>query len=143
MGLAQFSALILCRRKELKLTQEQVARKVGVHANYIGYLERGLRRPGDKTLVALCRALDVDKATVFATLNPLFRDLVRTDADGGSAPDEPPPLRALLEDEALVSNLGATRQELEKLRVLSIFGRIARKEDYARIYRTIQEITGH
>lgn len=142
MGLAQFSALILRRRRELKLTQEQVARRVGVHANYIGYLERGLRRPGDKTLIALCRALELDKAGVFATLNPLFRDIVRTNgASQEGAAALPPPLEELIADGDLVRDLGATPEDLAKLRVLSVFGTVERKEDYARLFRVIRDIT--
>ena len=141
MGLAQFSALILRRRRELKLTQEQVARRVGVHANYIGYLERGLRRPGDKTLVSLCRALELDKASVFATLNPLFRDIVKTDGRVSGEDDLPAALRALIEDDAMVRELETSRSELEKLRVLTVFGTIEHKDDYARVYRMIRDIT--
>lgn len=142
MGLAEFSQIILHRRKDMKLTQDQVARKVGVHANYIGYLERGLRRPGDKTLIALCAALELDKATLFATLNPLFRDIVKT---SGELADEelstPASLQALLQDEALLAELGTTPDEVAKLRALSVFGDIPSKEDYARVFRVLKEIT--
>jgi transcriptional regulator with XRE-family HTH domain len=140
MGLAQFGALILRRRRELKLTQEQLAGQVGVHPNYIGCIERGLRRPRDRTLVSLCRVLQLDKACVFATLNPLFRDVLR-----GEVPLEtdglPPALRELLADAALVRSLGATPEELAKLQLLEVFGTIATKEDYARLWSLIREET--
>lgn len=141
MGLAEFSEIILNRRRELKLTQEQVARKVGVHANYIGYLERGLRRPGDQTLVALCEALELDKAQLFATLNPLFRDIVK--AEGADDEDDdalPPALRELIEDRELLRELGTTEEQARKLAVLRVFGEVERKQDYVRILKTLAEI---
>jgi len=140
MGLPQFSALILRRRRELKLTQEQLARQVGVHPNYIGYLERGLRRPGDRTLLSLCRALELDKACVFAALNPLFRDVVRADGSAG-AEGLPAGLQELLADEALVRTLGAPPEELMKLQLLEVFGTIPSKEDYAQLWKVIREVT--
>ncbi len=140
MGVAEFGGIILHRRHELRLTQEEVGNRVGVHANYIGYLERGMRRPSDRTLIALSRALDLDKATLFVTLNPMFEDVVRA---GGETPETPLPqaLRDLLEDDQLMRDLGASQPEIERLRVLAVFGEIRDKHDYARIYRTIREIT--
>ena len=142
MGLAEFSQIILHRRKDMKLTQDQVARRVGVHANYVGYLERGLRRPGDRTLIALCDALELDKATLFATLNPLFRDIVKTTGD---LPEEagptPIPLQELLDDAGALKKLGANADDIAKLRVLSVFGDVRNKEDYIRAYQCIQDIT--
>lgn len=141
MGLAEFSAIIHDRRRELGLTQEEVASRVGVHANYIGYLERGLRRPGDKTLVALCEALDLDRARLFATLNPIFRDVVRCPED---VPEEDeginPALKALLDDKQLLKEIGMSTEEARRLRFLSVFGDVERKEDYVRIAKTLQDI---
>ena len=48
-----FGRVIEGRRRELGLTQETVAKKVGVRANYIGYLERGMRHPSQ----ACCRKI--------------------------------------------------------------------------------------
>jgi transcriptional regulator with XRE-family HTH domain len=47
-------------REALRLTQEELAKKVGVTQGYIGHLERGLKRnPSLPTLKKLARALGV------------------------------------------------------------------------------------
>lgn len=57
---AQFSGSRLAeRRKELGLTQEQLAREVGLSEPYISQLEIGFRSPSVSTLIKLSGALDV------------------------------------------------------------------------------------
>ena len=47
-------------REALRLTQEELAKKVGVTQGYIGHLERGLKKnPSLPTLKRLARALGV------------------------------------------------------------------------------------
>ena len=45
------------RRVEQGMTQEQLARQVGVTTSFIGHLERGSRKASLETLVALANAL--------------------------------------------------------------------------------------
>ena len=47
------------RRVEQGMTQEQLARQVGVITSFIGHLERGSRKASLETLVALANALHV------------------------------------------------------------------------------------
>ena len=47
------------RRVEQGMTQEQLARQVGVTTSFIGHLERGSRKASLETLVALANALHV------------------------------------------------------------------------------------
>ena len=58
MAEKSFGHVIEDRRRELSLTQEMVAKKVGVKANYIGYLERSMRHPSQKVVEKLSSALD-------------------------------------------------------------------------------------
>jgi transcriptional regulator with XRE-family HTH domain len=46
-------------RKEAKLTQEELAARAGLSANYVGGVERGERNAGITALVALARGLEV------------------------------------------------------------------------------------
>ena len=47
------------KRKELKLTQRQLANALGVTPGYIGHLERGTRVMSVEVLLMLCRELHV------------------------------------------------------------------------------------
>jgi transcriptional regulator with XRE-family HTH domain len=55
-------------RGELKMTQEDLAFKVGVDRSYMGFLERGEKNPTLKNIVKIAGALNV-------TLSELFRSI--------------------------------------------------------------------
>lgn len=51
--------MIKTRRKEMKLTQEDLAEKVGISASFMGHIERGSRVLSVDTLRKLCISLDL------------------------------------------------------------------------------------
>src|SRR5690606_11795403 len=52
-------------RKELKLTLQEVADKAGFSVGFISQIERGITVPSLVSLVAVCRALDVEMSAFF------------------------------------------------------------------------------
>ena len=46
-------------RRQMSLTQEQLAEMVGISASFLGHIERGSRVASIETLVALCNELRV------------------------------------------------------------------------------------
>lgn len=52
-------------RKAARLTQEQVAEKAGIAPNFLGYIERGKKRPSLEVTFALAKALNVPAETFF------------------------------------------------------------------------------
>ena len=79
-----FGQVIEDQRLKLSLTQQEVAEKVGMAANYIGYLERGLRRPSQEVVEKLSATLKLDHLSLFLLANPKLRSLLEK-----SAPDTP------------------------------------------------------
>jgi transcriptional regulator with XRE-family HTH domain len=53
-----------------------VAKKIGVKANYIGYLERGMRHPSQKVVERLSSALKLDPQELYLLANPRVRALL-------------------------------------------------------------------
>lgn len=51
--------MIKARRKEMKLTQEDLAEKVEISVSFMGHIERGSRVLSVDTLRKLCIALDL------------------------------------------------------------------------------------
>lgn len=51
--------MIKTRRKEMKLTQEDLAEKVGISTSFMGHIERGSRVLSVDTLRKLCVVLDL------------------------------------------------------------------------------------
>lgn len=52
-------SIIRAKRKELKLTQAQLAELIGSDEYYISAIETGKRKPGSKFLVALSNSLSI------------------------------------------------------------------------------------
>jgi DNA-binding XRE family transcriptional regulator len=69
----RLAANVLRRRRELGLTQKQLAAAVGVHQSEISNIERGASAPGYRTLTRLALGLQAEVALV-----PWKRKPVRT-----------------------------------------------------------------
>ncbi len=54
-------------RKKLKLTQEELAEKADITANFLGHIERGTKRPTLNTLRKIADVLQIPMAALFAT----------------------------------------------------------------------------
>jgi DNA-binding XRE family transcriptional regulator len=52
-------------RKEVDLTQEKLAERVGVTTTFIGYVETGYRKPNLKMIYKIARALGVKVKDIF------------------------------------------------------------------------------
>ena len=52
-------------RREADLTQEELAARAGISANYVGEIERGECNPSTLVLFALARGLNVRPADLF------------------------------------------------------------------------------
>lgn len=48
-------------RKELGLTQEQFAAKLGLSRNFIAQLESGIKNPSERTVADICRVFNVNR----------------------------------------------------------------------------------
>lgn len=87
------------RRRQLNLTQEKLAERVGISASFMGHIERGARTLSVNTLVALCRVLQISP-------NELLRgSLLRWPTDL-SAPEKRAVLALIrLAEEVVVENV--------------------------------------
>jgi transcriptional regulator with XRE-family HTH domain len=106
-----FGRIIEERRHSLGLTQEMVAKKVNVKANYIGYLERGMRHPSQKVVEKLSGALKLDSQELYLLANPKVRTLLgKPKAAAG-----PSGLQQLLRDASQVRQLSMGAAERDAL----------------------------
>jgi transcriptional regulator with XRE-family HTH domain len=114
----EFGKTIEKRRHELGMTQEMVAKKVSVKANYIGYLERGMRHPSQKVVEKLSGALKIDPQDLYLLANPKVRTLL-----GKTKPAAPAAaasvLQQFLRDAALQQKQGLTSGEKSALTQLA------------------------
>src|SRR5262245_55412148 len=108
-----FGRIIEDRRHQLNLTQEMVAKKVGVKANYIGYLERGMRHPSQKVVERLSGALKLDPQELYLLANPRVRSLLGKEK--AAAPGGPSQWQKFLRDPSLQQKQGLSKREQEAL----------------------------
>src|SRR5271156_3994841 len=72
-----FGVVIRERRRQLDLTQEEVARRIKTSTPYVGHLESGKRHPSDKVLTRLADVLLLDRRELFFSANPQAEELVK------------------------------------------------------------------
>jgi transcriptional regulator with XRE-family HTH domain len=85
-----FGQVIRDRRRQLDLTQQEVARRIKTSTPYVGHLESSKRHPSDKVLSRLAEVLGLDRRELFFLANPRAVELLRTEQTGNerSAWDE-------------------------------------------------------
>jgi len=114
-----FGRIIEDRRRELGLTQEMVAKKVGVKANYIGYLERGMRHPSQKVVERLSNALKLDSQELYLLANPRVRALLGKGPTKAAPAAGPSLWQKFLRDSSMQQGQGLSSREKEALTQLA------------------------
>ncbi len=136
-----FGEILFRRRKELALTQSQVASRIGVQPNYIVYLEKGERKPSDKTVRKVADALGLDKGDLYLAANPQVREFLTID-DGNSIKRDKMPegLRALLDDHDTCESLAINEDEVDAVRHLRLNGRVTTPDQYLTLILTLRYV---
>ncbi len=136
-----FGQILYRRRKELRLTQSQLARQIGVQPNYIVYLEKGERRPSDKTVRKVADALGLDPGEMYLAANPQIREFLEVNDQGEVIHDElPDGLQALIEDIELCEQMGITDDEIALVSNVKFAGRSTKKQQYLSLIMNIRYI---
>jgi transcriptional regulator with XRE-family HTH domain len=117
------------------MTQEEVAKKVGVKANYIGYLERGMRHPSNKVLSKLADILDLNKEEVYFLANPSVRNFLGKQA---VAP-QVSAWQAFVRDKGLRHRYRITPQEMKVLSQISTLGQVRSARDMLFVLQVIRQ----
>jgi transcriptional regulator with XRE-family HTH domain len=113
------AVLLKARRSALGLTQQSLARKLGVRASHIALLENGSRRPSLGLIVRLAAALGVDGKELLQLAYPEVQALV------SPIPQKTKLSRSwqrLFKNTAFLARYHVTRQELEVLEHLGMLG---------------------
>ena len=79
-----FGQVIRDRRRQLDLTQEEVAKRIKTSTPYVGHLESGKRHPSDKIVTRLAEGLGLDRRDLFFLANPRAQALLTPAADSAT-----------------------------------------------------------
>ena len=128
------------RREEMRLTQRQLAAKLGVKASHVAYLENGRRRPSLSLLRRIADVLGLDKETIFLLAHPEAKYLLsdRTPENGkAERPDQA--WRKFSADRALLNRNHVKPSELRVLRQVSTLGRVASPRQFLFVLNSIRQ----
>jgi transcriptional regulator with XRE-family HTH domain len=135
-----FGDVIRRRRRELDLTQEEVAARVKTSTPYIGHLEAGKRHPSDKIVTKLAEVLGLDRRELFFLANPHTEALLSSEPDTAkasvSAWDQ------FRKNEQLRRVHNVSNNEMEMLSRVALLGDVQSPRDLIHILNTVRHAVG-
>ncbi len=137
-GGQNFATLIRKRRRQLDLTQEEVARRIGTSIGYITLLESGRRHPSENVISRLAKVLGLDQRELFFCANPSTERLVSQELKSSqrSVWDE------FCKDARLRKIHDITDQEMGALSQVALMGEVRSPRDFVFILNTIRHALG-
>ncbi|MGC2494870.1 MAG: helix-turn-helix transcriptional regulator [Candidatus Binatus sp.] len=132
-----FGEVIRTRRRELNLTQDEIAARIKISTPYIGHLESGKRHPSDKILTKLGEVLGLDNRELFFLANPHAQALISepVSAEGSS-------WEQFQKNEKLQRIHNVTPDEMQILSQVALMGDIQSPRDLIYILTTIRHAVG-
>ena len=133
-----FGSVIRARRRQLNLTQEELAVRIKSSVPYIGHLETGKRHPSANIVTRLAEVLGLDLRELFFLANPETKPLVVEPAhsNGTSA------WEAFRGNVSLLKLNNITEQELQALSGVAMLGNVRSPRDFMFILNTIRQALG-
>jgi transcriptional regulator with XRE-family HTH domain len=133
-----FGEVIRERRRQLDLTQEQVAERIKTSTPYVGHLESGKRNPSDKILSRLAEVLGLDQRELFFLANPRAQALLSEEKDStpASAWEE------FRKNEQLRRIHSVSNSEMEMLSRVALCGDVRSPRDFLYILNTVRHAVG-
>ncbi len=126
------------RREALGLSQRELARRLGVKASHVGYLETGRRRPSLSLLNRLAGVLGLEGELLFFLAHPEARTLLARPEPAREASRDHA-WRAFTRDKSLIQRNKITRRELKVLQQVSALGRISSPRHFLFILNSIRQ----
>ncbi len=133
-----FGQVIRDRRRQLDLTQEEVAHRIKTSTPYIGHLESGKRHPSDKIVTRLAEALGLGCRELFFLANPRAHALLgpETESAADSAWED------FKKNEQLRRVHNIAGDEMEILSRVALLGEVRSPRDFIYILNTVRHAVG-
>jgi transcriptional regulator with XRE-family HTH domain len=134
----ELGGLIRRQREAFRLTQRELALKLGVKASHVAYIEGGMRRPSLSLVRRLADTLGLNKQKILLMTYPEARYLLAT-------PPKPSPgkpdaaWRQFAGNRAMLARHSITPAELKILREVSSLGRVAAPRNLLFVLNAIRQ----
>jgi transcriptional regulator with XRE-family HTH domain len=133
-----FGQVIRERRRQLDLTQEEVAHRIKTSTPYVGHLESGKRHPSDKILTRLAEVLGLDRRELFFLANPRAQALLSPETASTSIPA----WEDFRKNEQLRRVHSISNEEMEMLSRVALLGEVRSARDFIYILNTVRHAVG-
>ena len=133
-----FGEVIRRRRRELDLTQDELASRIETSTPYVGLLESGKRHPSDQIAMRLAEVLGLDSCKLFFLANPHAQELLSAEPErvGSSAWEQ------FQNDEQLRRIHNVSNDEMEMLSRVALLGKIHSPRELIHILNTVRHAVG-
>jgi transcriptional regulator with XRE-family HTH domain len=129
-----FGQVIRERRRQLDLTQEEVAHRIKTSTPYVGHLESGKRHPSDKIVTRLAEVLGLDRREVFFLANPRAQALLTPEAESTPASA----WEDFKKNEQIRRIHNISGDEMEMLSRVALLGDVRSPRDFVYILNTVR-----
>jgi transcriptional regulator with XRE-family HTH domain len=126
------------RRRQLGLTQEEVAKRTKTSTPYIGHLESGKRHPSDRMIASLAAVLGLDSRELFLLANPRAQEMIGPEPE--SKADST--WEIFRKDEQLRRIHNISDDEMEILSRAALLGEVRGTSDFIYILHAIRHAIG-
>jgi transcriptional regulator with XRE-family HTH domain len=126
------------RRRQLDLTQEEVAHRIKTSTPYVGHLESGKRHPSDKIVTRLAEVLGLDRRELFFLANPRAQALLSEETE--SRPESA--WEDFKKNEQMRRIHNITGDEMEMLSRVALLGDVRSPRDFIYILNTVRHAVG-
>ena len=127
------------RRGAYAYTQRELARKLGVKASHVAYLENGRRRPSLSLLARLADTLELDKQRLFLLAHPEAHWIVGKERESAPAKRQENAWRKFVRDRETLARHKVTGRELKVLQKVNMLGRISAPNQFLFILNAIRQ----
>lgn len=135
-----FGEVIRSRRRELDLTQGEVASRIKTSTPYVGHLESGKRHPSYETVRRLAEVLGLDYRELFFLANPHTQALLA--AQPGKAEGSISAWDQLRTNEQLRRIHNVSNDEMEMLSRVAVLGEVQSLRELIYILKTVRHAVG-
>ncbi|MGH7778268.1 MAG: helix-turn-helix domain-containing protein [Candidatus Binataceae bacterium] len=139
MKMKTLGQVLKAQREAFSLTQRELARKLGVKASHIAYLENGRRRPSLSLLSRIADTLGLDKQRLFLLTHPEARGMVTSEREQAPSNHRDLSWKHFASDRALLMRNGVTTRELKVLQQVNLLGKVSSPRQYLFILNSIRQ----
>jgi transcriptional regulator with XRE-family HTH domain len=132
-----FGEVIRKRRRELDLTQGELANMIETSTPYVGLLESDQRHPSDTTVTKLADVLGLDRSELFFLANPNAKALLRPVENQAAKPANA--WEQFQGDQRLQRMHNVTTDEMSMLSRVALMGEIRSSRDFVYILNTVRQ----